>query len=80
MVERLNQSMTGWANYFCLGQVTPAYFVVNRHAGKRLRQWLCRKHKTKRGIYVRFPENRLYEDYGLLRLTRPTVGLPSAKA
>ena len=80
MVERLNRIMTGWANYFCLGQVTPAYFAVNRHAGKRLRQWLCRKHKTKHGIYVRFPENRLYEDYGLLRLTRPTMGFPSAKA
>ena len=80
MVERLNRKMSGWANYFCLGQVTPAYFAVNRHAAKRLRQWLCRKHRTKRGKYVRFPEQRLYVDYGLLLLTRPTMGLPSAKA
>ena len=59
---------------------TRAYFAVNRHAAKRLRQWLCRKHRTKRGKYVRFPEQRLYVDYGLLLLTRPTMGLPSAKA
>ena len=25
MVEHLNRAMTGWANYFCLGQVSPAY-------------------------------------------------------
>ena len=80
MVERLNRKMSGWANYFCLGQVTPAYFAVNRHAAKRLRQWLCRKHGTKRGKYVRFPEQRLYAEYRLLLLTRPTMGLPSAKA
>ena len=80
IVERLNQKMIGWANYFCLGQVTPAYFAVNQHAAKRLRQWLCRKHRTKRGKYVRFPDQRLRADYGLLRLMRPTMGLPSAKA
>ncbi len=79
MVERLNRHLNGWANYFSLGQVTPAYFTVNRHAGKRLRQWLCRKRGTKRGKYVHFPEPRLYAEYGLLRLTRPTMGPPSAK-
>ena len=39
--------MSGWANYFSLGQVSPAYNAVNRHTGKRLRQWLGRKHKTR---------------------------------
>ena len=32
-VERLNRVMTGWANYFSLGQVCPAYSAVDWHAG-----------------------------------------------
>ena len=72
MVEGLNRTMSGWANYFSLGQVSPAYNAVNRHTGKRLRQWLGRKHKTRAGRFVRYSEERLCADYSLLRLTRQT--------
>ncbi|MHB1857975.1 MAG: group II intron maturase-specific domain-containing protein [Acidobacteriaceae bacterium] len=34
------------ANYFRLGPVSKAYRAVDRHARKRLRQWLCAKHKV----------------------------------
>ena len=54
--------------------------TTNRHAVRRLRQWLCRKHQTRLRDYVRFPDRRLYEDYGLTRLSRAAVGLPRAKA
>ena len=37
-VERLNRVMTGWANYFSLGQVSPAYSAVDWHAVRRLRR------------------------------------------
>ena len=80
VVDRLNRSMIGWANYFSLGQVSPAYNAVNQHAIRRLRRWLCLKHKTRQGAFVRFPDQRLYDDYGLTRLTRQTMGLSSAKA
>ena len=80
VVDRLNRSMIGWANYFSLGQVSPAYNAVNQHAIRRLRRWLCLKHKTRQGTFVRFPDQRLYDDYGLTRLMRQTMGLPSAKA
>ena len=80
MVGRLNRTMTGWANYCSLGQVSPAFNAVNRHAVRRLRQWLCRKHKMRHGAVVRYPEERLYEEYGLTRLTRDALGPPSAKA
>jgi len=39
-VERINRLLTGWANYFTLGQVSPAYAAIDRHATRRLRQWL----------------------------------------
>ena len=80
MVERLNRCMTGWANYFRLGQVSPAYNAIDRHAVRRLRQWLCRKHKVKSGKYVLFPDQRLYGEYGLVRLALTTTSLPWAKA
>ncbi len=80
MIEHLNRSMTGWANYFHLGQVSPAYNAIDQHAVRRLRQWLCRKHKVKAGKYVRFPDKRLREEYGLVRLAPTTASLPWAKA
>ena len=80
MVARLNRMISGWAQYFHLGQVSPAYVAVDAHATKRLRQWLCRKHKVRGGKYVRFPDERLWDTYGLTRLAPTTKGLPWAKA
>src|ERR1700751_2060187 len=45
VIKTLNRMMVGWANYFCLGPVSKAYRAVERHASKRLRQWLCAKHQ-----------------------------------
>ncbi len=80
VVARLNRLLTGWANYFTLGQVSPAYAAVDRHATRRLRQWLCRKHKVRTGQEVRFPAMRLWSDYGLTRLAPRTTSFPWAKA
>ena len=80
MVERLNRTVIGWANYFSLGQVSPAYSAVNQHAVRRLRRWLCLKHKVRSGKYVRFSDTRLHGDYGLAHLSRQAMGFPSAKA
>ena len=80
VVARLNRLMTGWANYFTLGQVSPAYAAVDRHATRRLRQWLCRKHKVRTGKEVRFPAERLWQKYGLARLAPRTTSFPWAKA
>jgi group II intron reverse transcriptase/maturase len=46
LVGRLNRKLTGWANYFCLGPVSPAYKQLNSHVTNRLRRWLCKKHKV----------------------------------
>ena len=80
VVGRINRSMTGWANYFCLGQVSPAYAAIDRHATRRLRQWLCRKHKVRFGKVVRFPDPSLWKEYGLTHLAPRTVSFPWAKA
>ena len=76
VVGRLNRLLDGWANYFNLGQVGQAYGAINYHATQRLRRWLCRKHKVRSGYYVRFPDARLWQQYGLTRLKLRTVSLP----
>ena len=80
MVERLNRVLLGWGNYFRLGQVSPAYRAIDAHTSKRLRQWLCRKHKVHSGKYVRYPDQRLWQDMGLTCLRERTASFAWAKA
>jgi group II intron reverse transcriptase/maturase len=80
VVDRLNRMLIGWANYFCLGPVSKAYSAVDMHARRRLRRWLCDKHKEPRPAYQRFPEASLNSVYGLVQLPHRTANLPWAKA
>jgi hypothetical protein len=67
-------------NYFCLGPVSTTYRALDRHARKRLRWWLCGKHKQRgRGI-TRFPDAWLHQTMGLKELSVRTRDLPWAKA
>jgi len=78
VVGKLNRTMIGWANYFCLGPVSKAYRAVERHARKRLRQWLCTKHKEVWPATKKFAEASLHEVLGLVRLTKRTSSFPWA--
>ena len=78
VVGKLNRMMNGWANYFCLGPVSKAYRAVERHARKRLRQWLCAKHKVRGPATGRFPDAALHDELGLVRLTTRTRSFPWA--
>jgi group II intron reverse transcriptase/maturase len=78
VVTTLNRMMVGWANYFCLGPVSKAYRAVERHARKRLRQWLCAKHKVSWPATQQFPEAALHDVEGLVRLTTRTRSFPWA--
>jgi group II intron reverse transcriptase/maturase len=78
LVEALNRKINGWANYFCLGPVSPAYRAVEQHTCRRLRQWLCVKHKEQAGGNMRFPQQALHQTFGLVRLTTRTASFPWA--
>jgi RNA-directed DNA polymerase len=67
-VRKLNQKLNGWANYFCLGPVIRVYEVVQKHVRRRLRRWLCSKHKVRSGEYARFPNEVLHGKLGLVQL------------
>jgi RNA-directed DNA polymerase len=68
LVERLNRTLRGWANYFSLGPVTKVYRRLDRYTTTRLRRWHCKKHKVSGTGLARFPDEYLYESLGLIRL------------
>lgn len=78
LVAKLNRTMIGWANYFCLGPVSKAYRAVERHARKRLRQWLCSKHSISWQATQKFSDAVLHDELGLVRLTKRTSSFPWA--
>ncbi len=78
LVARLNREIIGWANYFCLGPVSKAYRAVDQHTRRRLRQWLCAKHKLPGPGTARYPDDLLHEGFGLVRLATRTASLPWA--
>ncbi|MFZ1828339.1 MAG: group II intron reverse transcriptase/maturase [Candidatus Competibacteraceae bacterium] len=80
VVGQLNRKLTGWANYFCLGPVSPSYRALDAHTQQRLRRWLRKKHQVAGTGTTRFPSQVLYEDLGLVRLANRTRDLPWAKA
>jgi RNA-directed DNA polymerase len=78
LVETLNRKTIGWANYFCLGPVSKAYRAVERHTYRRVRQWLCAKHKHSGSGSKRYSDETLHEKFGLIRLTQRTSSFPWA--
>jgi RNA-directed DNA polymerase len=78
IVASLNRLIIGWANYFCLGPVSKAYRAVERHTRRRLRQWLCAKHKVPGAGTARYPDDALHEEFGLVRLAQRTASFPWA--
>jgi group II intron reverse transcriptase/maturase len=78
IVGKLNPMLRGWANYFHLGPVSKAYRAVDQHTRKRLRQWLCAKHRVAWPGKNRFPTASFYEVFGLVSLTERTASFPWA--
>ena len=70
LVAALNRKINGWANYFCLGPVSKAYRAVEEHTRRRLRQWLCVKHKERAGGNTRFPQKALHQKLAWFALQR----------
>jgi len=80
MVKCLNQKLGGWANYFNLGPVTPAYRFIDRYTTNRLRRWFCKKHKQSGRGFTHYPDEYLYQKLGLIRLPMLPQNFPWAKA
>jgi len=64
VVGGLNSALRGWANYFCQGPVRKIYTTLLEHARWRLRRWLERKHRTRRGGYTPTPTTTCMRSWG----------------
>jgi RNA-directed DNA polymerase len=73
IVENVNRSLRGWANYFHYRNSSEVMSKVRQHAEDRLRTHLMKRHKirNRKAALCCFPRRDLYERYGLYK--PPTV-------
>ena len=69
--DRLNATLRGWSNYFCLGDRYPAYRAVNHYVYQRVRVFLRRRHKVPSLGTARFSDDVVFGKLGVLRLMAP---------
>jgi len=79
-VAKLNRMLMGWRNYFAFGAFWKAFHAVERHTQRRLRRWLCRKHKVQGPGGDTYPLEYLYDELGLVSLERTAPRRSAARA
>lgn len=64
-VERVNQILRGWAGYFHYRNSSRVIGKTKYWVATRMKRWLWRKHTCARALWEDYPDQRLYDFYGL---------------
>ena len=77
--DQLNRILRGWSAYFSYGTRLMAYRAVDNYVLERVRHFLRRRHKVQSRGAIRFSDDLVFGELGVLRLRHIHVGsLPSA--
>jgi RNA-directed DNA polymerase len=72
--ERLNQVLRGWSAYFSYGTRTQAYRAVDHYVADGVRHFLRRRHKVSSRGTVRFSDDVVFSELGVLQLRQVQLG------
>jgi RNA-directed DNA polymerase len=70
MAVALNRVLIGWANYFRVGTIREVWERIDWYVFHRLRRWWCAKHRVRNRRDKRFSSYYLYQQLGVVRLSR----------
>lgn len=76
--NKLNSMLQGWAAYFSYGTRLMAYRAVDTYVLDRVRHFLKRRHKVPSRGAIRYSDDVVFGELGVLRLRHVHVGSPSA--
>ena len=79
VMERLNEALRGWVGYFHYRNSSRSLQQLKGHAEQRVRIHLTKRHKVRTKGYSRFPNQLLYQKYGLYKVPT-TAGWKRAHA
>ena len=68
--KKLNQTLSGWENYFHYGSKRKSYRAINAHVRVKVRNFLQRRHKVPSRGTRRFSHEHLFETLGVHELGR----------
>jgi RNA-directed DNA polymerase len=77
VLERLNQQLRGWKQYFGLGSPWKAFRVLDAQVEERVRHFLRKRHKVSSHGTRQFSTQRIYGELGVFRLRGPLGGAAS---
>lgn len=80
VVNKLNEVVRGWVNYFYYGNCSNALLKLKGHLDERVRTYLRRKHGMKNRGYKAYPYRHLHEDLGLYKIPTTAPWTQTVKA
>lgn len=80
VVNKLNEVVRGWVNYFYYANCSTALLKLKGYLAERVRTYLRRKHGLKNRGYKAFPYRYLYEALGLYKIPTTAPWTQKAKA